>query len=256
MPNPKDDKVTVPWSEVSDEDMNSAITFLFYGQSGSGKTYLTGQFPNVLILACDPGPTGGAKSALHAWEKLQPEWDKPKIVRIKTYEQIMDLLPQLSKWVNQPEGFETIAVDSVSYLQRLVMTNLLSKTGREIPRFEEWGLCQERMRNLISRLADFKCTTILTATEQVQRDELLGKLLGTPNLPGKLSTELPQACDLVLRLSVSTSMDSKGNDIVKYRFQSVPDDIWVARDRTGTLPVRGDSCYDSFKHLINLNKEL
>ena len=107
------------------------------------------------------------------------------------------------------------------------------------------------MRNLINRLADFKCTTVLTATEQTQKDENVQKILGGPDLPGKLTRELPQACDVVLRLFVTTSLTPQGEK-VNYRFQSTPDEIWVARDRTGTLPARGDSSLEVFKPLLKL----
>ena len=242
-----------PWTELTNEELEGPPTILLYGASGSGKTYLSGQFPNNLILACDPGPTGGAKSALLAHERLELKWDKPKIVKVTSYDQLMNLIPQLDPYAHREGGFDTITADSISYLQRIVMTNLLSKTGRETPRFEEWGLCVERMRNIINRLADFKCTTILTAVEQTQKDEYTQRIMGTPDLPGRLARELPQACDVVLRLYTVSSLDpSTGQDIIKYRFQSTPDDTWMARDRTGILPPRGDSNLESFKELLKL----
>ena len=246
----------VPWKEIDEKSMHTATTFLFYGGAGSGKTYLLGQFPNPLILACDPGPTGGARSALLSWERL-PEGERgtrPKIAKIFSYDQLNSLLPKLEAFAGKSEGFTTLAVDSLSYLQRIIMQDVMRKSGRETPQFADWGLSQERLRNLISKFADFKCFTVLTATEQIQKDEIIGKLIGSPNLPGKLAIELPQACDVVCRLFVVSSLTPQGK-VVKYKFSSTPDDIWVARDRTGTLPIEGDTNINSFKHLLKLETE-
>lgn len=232
----------LPWIELHEEDVFETTTFLFYGTTGSGKTYLSGQFPNPLILACDPGQYGGSMSA----KKFNP-----KVIRITSYDQLLSLLPTLERYIKKE--IDTIVIDSVSYLQRIVMNNILIKTGRETPRFDEWNLLVERMRNLINKFADFKCFTVLTATEQIQKDEITGRLIGSPNLPGKLAQELPQACDVVCRLFVTSSLTPSGKQI-KYRFQSTPDDIWISRDRTGTLPPEGDTKIEMFQHLLKLNK--
>ena len=131
-PKEQPDLPQIPWEEISTLEMDEALTFLFYGCSGSGKTYLAGQFPNNLILACDPGPTGGAKSALLAWERLGLKWNKPKIVRIRSYDELSFLLPRLAPFIHTKNGIDTLTVDSVSYLQKIVMSSILLKTGREI----------------------------------------------------------------------------------------------------------------------------
>ncbi|MBT9170259.1 MAG: hypothetical protein DDT18_00598 [Actinobacteria bacterium] len=229
---------TTLWKTLEPNVVPGTSSFLFYGASGTGKTRLVGQFPDVLILACDPGRDGGAISARQF---------EPKVIVIRDYTQLTDLLANLQPMAGKE--FKTLAIDSLSYLQRIVMNNILKKSARETPRFDEWNLSAERVRNLINVFADFNCYTIFTATEQMTKDEISGRLIGGPNLPGKLAVELPQACDVVCRLSVSTSVTAKGPAIA-YRFQSVPDDIWPGKDRFGVLPAMGETSIEAFKPLL------
>ncbi len=213
-----------PWIILGEDDEITAPTLLFYGASGVGKTRLVGQWPDVLILACDPGAYGGAISA----RKF-----RPKVKIIRSYQEIFDFSLTCQKYIGKE--IKALAIDSLSYLQRIIMADILTKSLREVPRVDEWGLCAQRMRKLIVKLSEYNCVTIFTCTEQIVKDEISGKLIGGPNLPGKLAQELPQACDIVLRLSATTSLSEEGVKVV-YKFQSTPDDIWYAKDRLNILP--------------------
>lgn len=219
-----------PWKELKDvvEKERAPLSFLVYGPSGVGKTTFSSFFPRPLILACDPGILGGSLSALR---------NNPKHLKIESYDQVLKLLPLLKKaaW----KEFDTLVIDSISYMGRLVMASILKAVGREIPRFEEWNLNAERMRKLINSFAEIGTHVVFTAVDSMTKDEVTGKIYGGPDLPGKLSKELPQACDIVLRLFVSSSYDSSMKKQTVYKYTTTPDDVWFARDRTGLLPAEG-----------------
>lgn len=210
---------------------------LLYGQSGSGKTFLASQFPKPAILACDPGELGGSRSVFTAIEKGLIK-EPPLWLKVDSYQTLLQAIQELPKLIQAGE-VKTIVVDSVSYMQRLVMDDILARIMREIPRFEEWNLCVERMRHLIRKITELGADVVFTATDNMQRDELTGKIVGGPNLPGKLAQELPQACGIVLRLFVTSGYNAQGKKEVVYKFQSAPDEMWYAKDTTGTLPAEG-----------------
>lgn len=231
-------------SELREEMGKIQRIMLFYGPSGSGKSRLAAQAPRPLILACDPGKMGGfPESALKF---------NPKLIKISSYQQILSLLPQLKEkaWVD----FDTVVFDSISYFQRAVMSSILTMAGREVPRYDEFNLNAERLRKIIVLVAEIGCHIIYTATDSTQKDEIYGRVLGTPNLPGKLAVELPQACDIVMRFFTQASYGTDGKLTVNYKYRTIPDDMFYAKDRTGTLPSEGiiqkEDSFAIFRHLF------
>ncbi len=234
-----------PWELMEDKVDSAYRSFLFYGASGTLKTRLSAQFPKPLILACDPGDLGGALSAQEF---------NPKHIKIDSYEQLQALLPMIKAQAGKE--FETLVVDSLTYLNRIIMRDILKLVQREIPRFDEWNLCTMRMRNFLDAISNYDCDIVMTAVEGPQKDELSGGLRGLPNLPGKLAEELPQAVDVCCRLLADSelTMDQstgKAKREAIYTFQSVKDNVWIGmKDRTGTLPGVGTTEISPFLEVI------
>jgi hypothetical protein len=217
-----------------------------YGPSGVGKTLLAAQGPKPLFLSCERGQYGGLVSARQY---------SPKQVVIKDYSSFLGVLPKLRKGAGT--DFELLVLDSVTAMTKIVMKNVLAQSGREYPQFQDWGLAMERVRTLINSLSDLNAHIILIATEQIIKDEVTGKLMGLPNVPGKLAHELPAGVDICLHMTTKASWDEKGNRGVNYVMTSTPDETWTAKDCSTTLPPsmitpKGES---AFKHLEHLFKE-
>lgn len=217
------------WLNLEAAVASGQRVLLFYGPSGCGKSFLACQWPNVAVLACDPGPLGGVpESALKF---------KPKVIKIATYDDLLNIFPKLK--AEAGKTFDNIVVDSISFLQQKILLAVLQKVGREIPRFEEWNLTQARMRRVVSALAELPCGKIFTAVDGASKDEVSGKMQGFPDLSGKLAREVPQSCDAVVRLFVDTGYNKDMQTVVTYKFRTVPDETYYAKDRTGLLPAEG-----------------
>jgi len=233
---------TEAWYHTSWEEAPSALSFLFYGKSGVGKTRLAASFAElgpVLFLATDTGVSGGLLSA-------KPY--KPWFVILKDYSTFLSLIPKMQAEAGQT--FKTLVLDSVTSFQTVVMRHVLDHSSREIPRFEDWNLCVTRLRTALNVLGALPCHLVLTATEQLFKDELIGKIVGAPNVVGKLSQELPAAVDIVLHLTTRSAYDPNGKRSVTYEMTSTPDEWWTAKDRTGILPVVSSTEFRALKSLF------
>lgn len=235
----------LPWKILSPSTDWVQRTVVLYGPSGSGKTYLAAQFPDPLLVSCDPGTLGGASSVIDF---------APKQVKISSYSELLTLLPIME--ANAGKEFKTVIVDSITYLSKLVMKNILTTVGREKPTFDEWGLNYARTAMFINRFAEMKCHVVFTAIDSKSKDEMLGKIMGSPDLPGKLSSELPQAVDIVARLFTTTGYDNSGKLKTNYKFRVVPDDIYFAKDRTRKLPNEGGADFETFIRPLFAEEEL
>lgn len=219
--------------------------FLLYGESGVGKSLLLAQFPDILVLGCDPGDKGGMPRTALPYN--------PKMIKINSYQEIQNLLPVLKE--NAGVAYKALGIDSVSFLQKMVMDNILVMVGREIPRFDEWNLNAERMRKLLARICEIPVPIIFTALPGTVKDEVTGKITGGPDLPGKLAGELARYCGVVARLFVRSSYDKNGKLIPQYRYTVVGDDTWYAKDRTGLVNPEGETSFEAFKAIFKIKGE-
>lgn len=227
-----------------DHESVGQYLFLFYGGSGVGKTRLAAQAPGpVLFLSCDTGKMGGLLSAVQ-YTPLQ--------VKVTNYQQLLSLYPRLAGGANK--DYTTLVVDSLTSLNQMVVRDIIAPTFRETARFDDWNLAVARMRSIINKLAEFGSHVIYIATEQVVKDEQLGRMMGLPNLPGKLSQEAPAGVDIVLHLTARSSFGADGKKKVIYTAATAPDEIWYAKDRSGTLPpevvIHESNSFQPFMHLF------
>ena len=216
--------------EIPERPENPVL--LFYGQSGSGKSLIAGGWPAgpTLVLACDPGPLGGAMSL-----RQLPKEQQPKVVVLRSWKEYLRLEPEIKKLVQTGE-FRTIVIDSLTYLQTYIGKELLEASGREALRLDDYRLLQARTRRLVMELADLPVTTIFTCLEASERDELSGALYRAPDLIGALSREIPQYCDIVARFVPKSSFAPSGERVTRYFTYLDGDESFLAKDRTGLLP--------------------
>lgn len=217
-----------PWKVLKPSEEWQQRLILLYGPSGVGKTRLAAQFPDPLLLSCDPGSMGGSLSAVDF---------NVKQMKVTSYQELMNLMPVLKAQAGIE--FKTLVIDSVTYLGKIIMQNILANANRELPRFEEWGLNYTRTARLINNFAEMNCHVVFTAIDKMDKDEITGKVSIGPSLPGQLQKELPQSVDVCARLFTITGYGTDGKLQVTYKFKTVPDDTYVGKDRTELLDKEG-----------------
>lgn len=220
------------------EDQNDVICL--YGNSGVGKSLLAAQFPKPLILACDPGLRGGMPRTADKYN--------PNVIIIKSFPHFVGTLQKVKPYAGKL--YETLVVDSISFLTNMCLANIMSVVGREIPKFDEWNLNAGRMRKLLISICETPATIVITGLEGTVKDEVTGKITGGVDLPGKLAGEFPRHCTVVARLFVRTSYDKNGALSANYFMTTVGDDTWYAKDRTGLLPSVMPTSFDGLKILF------
>lgn len=199
---------------------NAAITHgikaLIYAKSGYGKTYLASTAPSPIILSAESGVLS------------LREFDLP-MINIKTIKDLYDVYT----WAissHEAKQFETLYLDSLTEIGEVVLAN--AKNQSKDPR-QAYGKLLDDMIPLIKSYRDIPNKhVIMTAKQEMNKDELSGLISNGPMMPGsKMGQQLPYLFDEVFRLGVGETEQK-----VKYRYiQTVPDSQYEAKDRSGVL---------------------
>lgn len=88
------------------------VRAVLYGTEGVGKSTLASQFPNPVILDTEDGT-----SHLDVARSLTPDW--------------MTLEAALHELVRDPQGFQTVVIDSADWMERGIVEAMLRKFGKK-----------------------------------------------------------------------------------------------------------------------------
>lgn len=223
---------------VMPPDVIEWLNELVYGDPGAGKTHHLGTAADhpdtspLLIFDVEGGLTTIRKrmdvdtipvrnmtdlrqgfNKLYHSIKIDPVTDKPGIY------------------------YKTVGIDSLSELANLEMKTIMQaafsarpdKVEIEVPSQREWGICRERVRDIVRAFRDLPCNVIYTASVGTLQEE--GQPTKYfPGFAGKLRTDIPGFMDIVGYLY----SENVGNEVVrKMQFQSTR--RVVAKDRTDVL---------------------
>ena len=188
-----------------------------YGESGYGKTSLIGTLPDhskVFIISAEKGT-------------LSLKGFKIGGCIVNSLEDVEEAYEYFAK--ERDKGrFEWICLDSITDICEVVLSKELQRNND--PR-KAYGNMQESMIRMIRKFRDLPRNVYVTAhIERLQGEN--GNFYHQPKCPGKnLGPKLPYYFDEVLCI-----VQKKDDNGVYHRFlQTSGDDVYVAKDRSGSL---------------------
>lgn len=225
----------------------SYINMLIYGESGAGKTRLSGSADDVpemrRILFIDV--EGGTLT-------LRDTFPEVEVVRVKNWQQMQSVYDEL--YADQ-HGFTTIVVDSLTELQKMSMDGVMRKLVEEheerdadVPGIREWNINIEQTRKFVRAFRDLPVNTIFTALVQSDKNVRTGAMKRKPSLSGKVKDEVAGFLDIVVYL-YTKEIDQEN----KRMLLCGQTEDTVAKDRSNTLPmtIENPTMSDIWKYLHN-----
>lgn len=138
-------------------------SFAFYGKSGTGKTTLSGTFPDLLLLDIQDEGTDSVSDI-----KGLKVWDVPDT----------DELDDIYWWLKSKghKEFDSVSLDTTTMLQTLKISELmgdsLAKKGKAAGDWgtmtkQDWGRVSSYMKDTITKFRNLPMNVIFTAQEKI-----------------------------------------------------------------------------------------
>ena len=172
-------------ANLSDRKPKDRFHGMVYGASGSGKTELLGTFPDPYILDTDFG--------LETLYGKDVEYDEcyVRLGDAGAKEMWPSILAKADEYVKDPPH-ATFCVDSLTTVMDVATVHILAKAGRSSLLIQDYTPIYDEVTKLIVRMRRMPCNMVLTAHEEMVRDEMTGKTQIVPLVMGnKFAPKLP-----------------------------------------------------------------
>ncbi|QOC56201.1 AAA-ATPase [Gordonia phage Sienna] len=187
-----------------DED-DDYVNLMVYGKPGSGKTVLGGSDDRVLFLAPEDDGTISAKR----------QGSKARKWPIDDWNDLADACEWVEENMEEVQAtFDWIVVDSITFMQKLLMRRILEDAVEEnpernpdVPAMQDWQVYQNRFLRFVQMINSWPINVLWTALVRDEEDEEENPIL-VPDIQGK---------GYQMAMTVASYMTSFGNLRVEMR---------------------------------------
>jgi len=198
------------------------INMLLYGPSGAGKTVYCSTAPKVLVLDVE-----GGLMSIRGTNVAHAKID------------CMGDIGEAYLLLKGSKEYDTVAIDSITELQKRSMTEIIEADGNAIPSMKNWGQNIEEMRKIIRAFRDLPINVIFTALESTKETEDGLAMEKQPALQGKsLPQEVMGFVDIVGHMEIfekQEEVDGKKSVKVYRAIRVQPSKTVNAKDRSKEL---------------------
>lgn len=166
-------------------DYQSAVLF---GQFGAGKTKFAASWPKPFFIAAEDGMLTLLKEDI-PYIKLNPEFS--------IYQTVMEIFANAAMRAGPFEDVQTLVIDSISKLHRMVKQEILEESGREKAEFDDWDKLRSRMNRLNNFFIRLPYNRLAICTEALKEDKFEKVLKPTFNIDGGFRDDMPGEYDHV-----------------------------------------------------------
>jgi hypothetical protein len=236
--------------KITNLDRAPYLRLLVYGDSGSGKTTLIGTamecedtFPLLVLNArgqpislrgLDPRPLVLEVESMkdfnlvYAFFESGQDWDTltrgGKLLRLGVI---------LQKYLESVDRatFGMLAVDSITHVQRLALTEIVGYEGigpGDVPpqsQIQQWGRVLAQMTNLADKYYQLPVHVVLSALTRRDTIDAMGLTLFAPFLWGQSSMEVPAHAEIVGRLICTAAIPRKDQQVVSQAAKTAKVDL-------------------------------
>lgn len=173
----------LPGEIVDLADYTESINMLCHGDTGSGKTVLWANLPNILILACEEGQVSAARRL-----PAVKDGEMRKIWRCKTWDDFVEAF----EWVRDNPGvFQWVMIDSITKAQSMLIKYIMQTVVKanpsrdpHIPAQGDHFKWQLWLKEMVSDFNDLPENVIWLARSMVKEDPD-GNDIVVPAIEGK-----------------------------------------------------------------------
>lgn len=190
-----------------------------YGDSGTGKTYLGGSFPEVCFVDCNSGLLSIRHTSarrIHCPPSAAHEW-----------------MSSISNAVNQiaaDSSIESIVIDSMSEvgIAALNFVQYKNNTLGKKPEWEDWRILGNVLLDFVTSVRSINKHCLFIAHEVIERDEPTGKIFCRPAIQGQMKMKFASLFDEFYHSEVDEAI---GDKPYRYKLLARPSSIYTAKSR-------------------------